>query len=204
MSVIGYVAVSFTSYYVEIFATLSTALTGKIITGISSGKRNNRGWLYKERAKRSRNVIFGKGGRREDLKLLETRFFFRTNDVTGCVASLLHDGYFMLYIYNINNGAGILTHDLKFYDIAVAVAFDVAGNAGVISGLGPIHLSESQIVLLNYHAVLCVILNHVSLKQCAFAIRSKCRRNKVIISRLSLLLFLLIVSNTIIIVIENS
>lgn len=98
---------------------------------------------------------------------------------------------------------GILTHDLKLYDIAVAVAFDVAGNTGVISGLGPIHLSESQIVLLDYHAVFRVILNHVSLEQCAFAIRSKCRRNKVTVSRLaSLLLFLL--GDTIIIVIENS
>lgn len=57
MSVIGYVAVSFTSYYVEIFATLSTALTGKIITGISGGKRSNRGWLYKERAKRQKRYF---------------------------------------------------------------------------------------------------------------------------------------------------
>lgn len=48
MSVIGYVAVSFTSYHVEIFATLSTALTGKIITGISGGKRSNRGFIKSE------------------------------------------------------------------------------------------------------------------------------------------------------------
>lgn len=68
---------------------------------------------------------------------------------------------------------GILTYDLKLDDIAVAVAFDVTGDAGVISGLGPIHLSEYQIGWLNQHAVLRVILNHVSLKQCAIAIRSR-------------------------------
>lgn len=58
MSVIGYVAVSFTSYYVEIFATLSTALTGKIITGISDGKRSNRGWLYKESERKRQKRYF--------------------------------------------------------------------------------------------------------------------------------------------------
>lgn len=86
------------------------------------------------------------------------------------------DILFYIYIYiKYQWRHGILTHDLKLHDIAVAVAFDVAGDAGVISGLGPIHLSESQIVLLDYHAVLRVILNHVSLEQCAFTIGSKCR-----------------------------
>lgn len=62
----------------------------------------------------------------------------------------------------------ILTHNLKLDDVAEAVAFDVAGDTAVISGLGPIHHSEDQIVLLHQHAILRVILNHVALEQCIY------------------------------------
>jgi len=107
MSVIGYIAVSFTSYYVEIFATLSTALTGKIITGISGGKRSNRGWLYK--ASEEAETLFSakevEQCRREDLKLLETIFLSRTNDATSYAGIhflsayfCYRDEYFILHI----------------------------------------------------------------------------------------------------------
>lgn len=108
MSVIGYVAVSFTSYYVEIFATLSTALTGKIITGISNGKRSNRGWLYKERAEEAEMLFSAKKVeqcRREDLKLLETRFLFRANCV-GIFIYIFATTDILYHMYNVNDRAG--------------------------------------------------------------------------------------------------
>lgn len=49
---------------------------------------------------------------------------------------------FILYRDDLNLASKILTHDLELDDVAVAVTLDVAGDAGVISGLRAIHLAQ--------------------------------------------------------------
>lgn len=166
MSLIGYVDVPFTSYYVKILAMWSTALTGEIIARIPAGNRSDRNSAF-ERAR----------ARKESIHSIEI-------DCNKICQTNAHHRVTCIYIASrrdvqrsiCDNAHKILTHNLKLHDIAVAIAFDVAGDTSIISGLGPIHLSESQAILLDDHAVLRVILDHVSLEHCAFAIRSKYRR----------------------------
>lgn len=57
----------------------------------------------------------------------------------------------------------ILTHDLEFDAVAVAVALDVAGDARVVARLRAVHLAQCQACLLHDHPHLRVVLQHVAL-----------------------------------------